>query len=231
MKRSYSNAGISTRRTKVSYKRPRVAKTPEARALQQAKNELYLSRRRNTTELKAVQYEALGQSITNSGTIFNLQTTLTRGTSGLNNFLGNEILPTSLRLNINCAASPTISLPADIFNFIRFIIFQWDDNNSPTVGNILATSNVTSQYLWSSRPHLRILSDQKVAFQQPDPALSSDTEYLYVYVKGKKMEPISFPSATLIPQKGGLWMLAISDSAVTPAPVLSFSSQITFTDI
>lgn len=193
------------------------------------KNEIMMSRRIGNVEQKVTQFQ-YQNSVSNSGTVQDLLSNLIPGTSSLNNHIGNEVLPTSVRIHLSITMGPLAGV-GDGTNICRVIIFQWDDSIVPAVNGVLAIgTSPHSQYLWDNIENLNILSDKMYALKQIVPNTGYDAICDKTYIKGKKVMPVKWNAATGSVQKGGIYALMISDSSVPPAPYFSLYTQVTFTD-
>jgi len=228
MKRGRSNSFQGKR----PYKKPRLYRTPEAKALQEGRQQIAIQRRTSgRTELKVSQYNNAG-SVDSAGTVWQpIASGLTRGTA-YNQFLGNELLPTSFRAQYSIAMGPGVGPTAgDGTNSFRVLIFQWMDSTVPAPAGVLATTNPLSNLLWTNRENIHVLSDKYYALKQASSATASwDMVVDTVYIKGKRMVPIKYNTATNTPQKGEIMMLVISDSSIATHPYFTFFTQLTFTD-
>lgn len=229
MKRQRSNSRTYVNRP---FKRPRSIATPEAKALKE--NTAIIRQQRKTTgrvELK-VTYKNDAGSVTTSGVIDKLTSNLSRGTSGIDNFLGLELLPTSVRVNVGMTMGQSAIAYGDGTNFMRVLVFQWLDSTTPAIGGILqdATSPF-SMTRWENRENIMVLADRLFALKQTGLQQDShDAIAERIYIKGKRMVPIKYNAAGSAVQKGDVYIIILSDSSVTANPYVVYNSQITFTD-
>lgn len=225
----------------VTNKKPRLARQnavmfrykprrPEARALASQTAMVAASRRIGQSENKCTQYNFAHQ-VSNTGVVLNLYSNMSQGTGPLDNYLGNEILPTSIRMNLSITMGPLAGV-GDGTNVCRVIIFQWLDASAPVLGGVLASpSDPHSFLLWNNTENVRVLSDKLYALSQVTAAAGYDALCDKVYIKGKKIMPTKFDQhGAGTTQKGGLYVAILSDSAVAPAPYFQASFQVTYTD-
>lgn len=231
MKRKRSNSQPYNNLTR-PFKAPRRVPTTEQRALMQARQSIAIQRKvSGRTELKVSQYNNNG-AVDSFGTIWQpISAALTRGTA-YNQYIGNEVLPTSFRVQFSIAMGPGVGPTAgDGTNAFRVLVYQWMDSTSPAVSGILSTVSPLSNLLWTNRENIHVLADKYYGLKQASSATASwDMVVDTIYVKGKKMVPIQFNTATSLPQKGEISILVISDSAIATHPYFTFFSQLTFTD-
>ena len=228
MKRGRSNSYQGKR----PYKRPRKTPAPEARALIDARRQIALQRKvSGRTELKVSQYSNAA-AVDSSGAVWQpIASGLSRGTA-FNQFIGNELLPTSFRVQYSIAMGPGVGPTAgDGTNVVRVLVFQWLDSTVPAPAGVLATVSPLSNILWTNRENIHVLADRFHALKQASSATASwDMVVDTIYIKGKKLVPIQYNTITNTPQKGEIMMLIISDSSIATHPYVTFFTQLTFTD-
>lgn len=229
MKRKSSNASFKpNKRYKTldySYSR-----RPEAQVLRAEQREIMLARRVGKTDLKMTT-TFFQNTVDDVGTVHPILTNLTRGTGMVDNYLGSEILPTSLRERLSIAVGPNALANGDGTNVVRVILFQWFDASTPVVAGILQSVNPYSSISWQNRKLIKVLSDKLYGLsQQGDRSLTFDLLTDSIYIKSKKMKPTRFNNAGTGQQDGGLFALFISDSSIAAHPYLSAQLTVTFTD-
>ena len=213
------------------YKKPRYS-TPEARALRQANTTIrYQRKTAGRVEMK-VTYKNDAGSVTTTGVIDQLTANMTRGNAAIDNFLGLEVLPTSVRVNIALTMGQSAIASGDGTNIMRVLVFQWYDSTLPAISGILqdATSPL-SMLRWENKENIKVLADRLYALKQT--GLQQDSHDAIsdrIYIKGKKMVPIQFNAAGNAVQKGNIYIIILSDSSVTANPYVVYHSQITYTD-
>ena len=165
-------------------------------------------------------------AVSNSGTIISMLPRLTKGDGALNQYSGEFIDWRWLRLRvINRVAA------ADSVDSIRTILFQWDDSVAPTVGNVIDISGgvepIVAPKRWGNRRICKILSDQTVTVVS---GADNDNVVTKVFIKGSKVRKSWFGQADTPPVKGGIYVLQVSDSLVTPNPICEVAFEGCFTD-
>lgn len=206
--------------------------TPEAKAMRQANQQIAVQRKTSARVENKVTFYGGAQAISTTGYIQALTDNMARGTAAVDNYLGNEVLPTSVRVNIGLTIGPSAIANGDGTNFMRVMVFQWLDSTTPALSGILNTATSPfSMLYWHNIENIRVLADRLVPLWQP--GLKQDSYYAWsekIYVKGKKMVPIKFNSAGTAAQKGEIYLLVLSDSSITANPYMTYQSQITYTD-
>lgn len=205
--------------------------TPEARALATSRVDIRMARKVNRVDMKMTL--GLFQSgVDNAGTVVNILANLSRGTGMVNEFLGSEILPTSIRERMSIAMGPgSGGVGADGTNVVRVIIFQWYDSSTPAVTGVLQTVSPYSPLRWENKPLINVLSDKLYGVkQQGETSLTYDLVTDVVYIKSKKIKPVRFHQTNTTAQDGGLYALFLSDSSIAPNPYVSANLSVTYTD-
>lgn len=179
-----------------------------------------------------------------SGAIYSLATAgsttaaLTRGSDYLNNFIGQnmDIAGIQFRYQVTGAVSNAV-LTADQNNITRVMLFQWMDSTTPTLSGVLQTAAagqaVLSPVLATNRENINILHDQAYStWCQTSVATEANSNGYVVrkYIKGYKLSPVQMDTGSATYQKGGLYVLVVSDSSVTPNPSFNFYCRTTFTE-
>jgi len=210
-------------------KKRKTSATPEAKALRAMKTEVRVARRPATAAELKKTYSDHQNSITSSGTMYTVLSNLTRGNAALNNYLGDAILPTSVRVTYNVTQGPLGGV-GDGTNVLRMILFQWMDASTPTLAGVLETATVWSSIRWENKDNVRVLADRFICLAQNGSATDSyDNKGEMVYIPSKKLMPIKFNNAGN-PQKGGLYILCTSDSSIAPYPFYTCQATVTYTD-
>lgn len=214
------------------YKRARYPPKPSepgALVIRAQKREIVASRQTGKVELKVTQFQ-YQNSVSNAGHVSDLLSNMIPGTSSVNNFVGNEILPTSVRVHVSITMGPLAGV-GDGTNICRLVLFQWKDSIVPAVNGVLAIGTAPqSQYLWDNIENMNILADRMYALKQIVPNSGYDAICDKIYIKGKNMTPVKWNTSTGAVQKGGIYALMISDSSIPPAPYFSLYTQVTYTD-
>lgn len=213
------------------YKKRRTALNSSAYVIKNQNAMVAASRRIGQSENKCTQVQT-AQAIYNTGFIQNLYYNMSQGTAPLNQYLGNEVLPTSIRMHLSATMGPLAGV-GDGTNICRCIIFQWLDASVPVPAGLLQSpTDPHSFILWNNTENVRILSDKLFAVKQyAGSSTSFDAVTEKVYIKGKKIMPTKFDQhGGGTTQKGGLYCLLLTDSSAAPAPYFNVHWQITYTD-
>lgn len=182
------------------------------------------------------KYTDHSQSVTNvtsTGAITSLLANLVRGDAGKDNFGGNMITPQAITLKYYFATQQT-------YNSCRIMVFQWFDSATPAVTGIIE-SNAThigtiAPILITNKSYIKVLYDQThlLAPTAMDGAGNVGgfgiTQPVKVYIPGKKLKTIRYNSGTNVVQDGNLYVLLISDDAITSYPFVTWYSRVTFSD-
>lgn len=129
----------------------------------------------------------------------------------------------------------------DTYNNIRFIIFQWHPNSSPTATLLLISGpsgnpDIYSQYNHDNRQQYKILFDK--VWKTVGPNLSTSNGITDMTTTGVLKYKISLARATKKAQYIGggaqgtnrLYILYVSDSVLATHPTLAFASKVVFRD-
>lgn len=204
--------------------------TPEAKALQAEKRMVLSSRKTARDELKIHYLTVPSQQVDYGGITFSLLDNITQGPKPVGEYVGSQILPTSVRVNFDV----TLLNGSDQSNHVRCVLFQWLDNGVPVPSGVWnLTSNVGAPFSfvrWENRENVKILRDELIGLAQEYPT-GAQTATRSWYVKSKYLQPIRFAASyddTV--QKGCLCMLVISDSAAADHPYFSAGTQVTYLD-
>jgi len=178
-------------------------------------------------EYKVTDSTTTAGNVTSTGTVVNLLASLTRGDDYINNFLGNRINPAGIQVRYAFRSG-------DPSNIMRVLIFQWMDSTTPVVSGILQTpATCQSAILVSNRTNINVLHDR---IYQGSETYAGALSYFdsvpskSVYIKGKNIFPVEFQAGANTIQKGGLYMLLISDSGAAVHPTASWYTRVTFAD-
>jgi len=186
---------------------------------------------RKNTDWKYCDYSASG-NVTSSGTCLSVFTDLIRGDAGRNEFDGNEIKPSALTLKYYMQTNQT-------YNSVRVLVFQWMDSVTPVPSGILQTTATNfatiSPILVTNKKYIRVLSDRTHVFA---PTAGGDATPIglgtvpvqTIYIPGKRLRPVRVNSSTNVVQDGNIFVLTISDDALTSYPQLYWYSRVTFAD-
>lgn len=171
----------------------------------------------------------VGVNVSNVGVTRSFTQNILEGTGNIER-IGQKIEISSLQLR------GTITR-ADSFNLVRFIVFQWmqDDNAyPPAITDILDPVPVTSSdllgiyapYNYNNSSNFRVLKDRLFTLNNQD----RDVTYFKMKFKKFSRRKLTYDNATSDPTRGSLYMLAISDSDAITHPRLSIWSRLYFKD-
>lgn len=137
------------------------------------------------------------------------------------------------RYTVRCAG-----VTPDFFNFVRVIVFQWNQNTVPTAPDIMdqvITTDYESFYNHDNRSIYKIMYDRTHFLSGAGPAgvvNPQTSNFAHGVVKFMYRFPrkrVNFIAATTTPIHG-LYMIALSDSTASPQPTLVMNSKITYSD-
>jgi len=170
--------------------------------------------------------------VSTAGHIFHLTSNLARGDDGLNGFEGNIIKPKGLTVRYFFAVE-NIS-----HGLCRCIIFQWNDDNSPALSDVIQDAAAAASVLpmqpteISRKSVMKVLHDD-LYYIVPYNGVAANTQGAIstkIYVPGYRMRTIRFnPSSSAI-TCGAIYMLVLSDDATTPGVAAGLSSRLSYTD-
>lgn len=166
-----------------------------------------------------------------SGTVYDLFTNLARGDNATNSIEGSKLIAKNVKVRVQVAA-------ADLSNAFRCIIFQWNDASTPGVTGVLSPNIISSTSApfayrnWTNRHLYTILADvQGQTTANPNAGGGNGPVVNFVmYYKGRKLRPTYFASTSATIQKGGIYLLVVSDSSAVSHPGILFTSEIVYTD-
>jgi hypothetical protein len=122
---------------------------------------------------------------------------------------------------------------ADIYSTTRFLIIRWKPNNfehTPTVSDLfqnLGSDAVYSTFRWAYRADFQVLYDEFIAQAgtATNPTNSGNiTKHFRLKLGGIKQQ--FFNDSTY--STNSLWVVAVSDSAITPSPLLNITTRFVF---
>lgn len=216
--RSQSSMAISSRR-----KKPRLQRQ-DATVAAVVRKEL-----RKKTDWKYTDVSSAAASVSSTGFVTSLLSSLVRGDTGLNAFDGNIINPQAITLKYFAHTS-------EIRNCLRVMIIQWFDASAPVISGVIqngstgiacvAPTNITN------KAYIKVLYDRthQMSPQAPSGVGEGIIEPVTVYIPGKRLRPIRYNATTNVVQEGQLYILCVSDDALTPSPQITYYSRVTFSD-
>lgn len=172
-----------------------------------------------------------GELINHNGTVFSLLSTLSRGDNSLNNFRGDTITPLSLKMRYTLLAN-------DQPQNMRVIIFQWFQSSTPTPAGLLDTPNSFlgtalapfSDKQFDNRKTYKILYDKFHNLTNTGAGDNNISHGVEVYIPSVAFQPIEFVYNSGAPQKGGLYVCAVSDSSAPTHPSFFYVCSIIASD-
>lgn len=160
-----------------------------------------------------------------NGTVFSATTNLARSDDAVDSFTGNVIRPQRLRMRYSWSTNQDYST-------VRLLCFQWFDAAVPSPSGLLQNIGVISApfqpILWTNRTKIRVLYDRTHCLK-PRVSAGYDAKAFSFDVTGGFSNMI-FASGSTNPQMGGIYYLPISDDAVISYPLISFASELIYTD-
>lgn len=184
------------------------------------------TRSRSNIEYKIADAAAASAAIDNTGGVVNLLNNLQRGDSYVNRFQGKTIKPTGVTLRYTMRAN------GDASNIMRVLCFQWLKDGTPTVSTVIQTAGTwLAGVNMDNKQYINVLSDKVWCLN--DQYQNSYSQYgteKAIYIKGKKIFPVEFASATDTVIKGGIYMLLISDSGTASHPLITYYTRVMFAD-
>jgi len=110
--------------------------------------------------------------------------------------------------------------------------FQWFDAAVPSPSGVLQNISVISApfqpILWTNRTKIRVLYDKTYCLK-PRVTSGYDAKSFGFDINGG-LSTIVFASGTTNPQMGGIYFLAITDDSAISYPLISYASELIFTD-
>lgn len=178
-------------------------------------------------ETKVTFYEATGQ-IQYSGTIAALTANILQGDGSIDRCQGVMIRPKRLRLRYTWTMQVASS-----FNTVRLMIFRWRDAVVPSPAGILhevgtPTAPLSPLY-WTNRHKITVLYDHVETLYDHGGGVAASTRSAEINVGGNIVFP-NVSGAGAAPQDNGLYVLYITDDALTPAPTVTIYTELTYTD-
>lgn len=166
-----------------------------------------------------------------NGTVYNLLNNMARGDGSVDNFEGAHISPKTIHARVQLAAY-------DATNIFRLILFQWSDSSTPVTSGVLDPALVGTAYApvgyrnWTNRHVYKILVDRTIQLQNTAYLTGGNGNVITfdMFYKGKKLRNVYYASASATIQKGGLYLLCVSDSSVAQHPGITFTCETVFTD-
>lgn len=147
---------------------------------------------------------------------------------GDQNYIGTQVKPTWITFRGFVEAG-------DTFDHVRIIVVQWNKGNGDfgDIRDILQfTGNVKapfSPYNVDQKHRFRVLYDKTLSVQS-DTASGRIIAPIHFNIKTKQLKKIVYKDGAGTIETGGIYMYAVSDSAVAPHPLLTGSGRTYFVD-
>lgn len=169
-------------------------------------------------------------SFTSGGSVVPMSFNIIEGDNVFSERQGNKITPTALKLKYSWQASGAV----DENNLVRLMIFQWkddDNSNPPSVLNEFVdvstqgTQNFPNTQVWfAGHKNFHLVYDSgvnAVNYQTSNGCIAKN-----VNLYAKKLHNIEFSTGS----RGwnNLYLVAMSDSAVSPHPQLRIQAQLEY---
>jgi len=150
---------------------------------------------------------------------------------GVRQRTGDDVLHKSISLTYQL-----VQLNADIYSDTRIIVFEWMPNTGllvPVLADILdntAAIGLYSHYTWDLRDQYKILYDKihSLSGLTTAPTANSNVNVLNHKIRLPKVKAEYATAATTGSKQ--IYSLWISDSAIAPFPVISWTSRYNYTD-
>lgn len=144
---------------------------------------------------------------------------------GDSDYIGQRIDLQTLMINMSVYTPTSGVTPNDETNFMRVIIFQWKDDSTPTVQELLsAPSNYLSCYNVSKRQSYKVLWDKIFSITRVGTNAKS------ISLKTSNFARVMTFNNVGVSQKNQIYLLAISDSTAATNPILQYYSRVYYTD-
>jgi len=142
---------------------------------------------------------------------------------GAAQYVGTTIRPTYVMIK-------GLITPADATNLVRVFVIQVITTGTPTVSNLLQSVGNIRAPLSSLDVHYdktyRVLADRLYSVD----TTSVVQKYFKIKIGMRQMRPIHFQGASGAYETGGLYVLAVSDSAIAAHPIMRMYWRIHYKD-
>lgn len=220
MKRTRSQVVFTPKRDKRQPKRRRIVKSSVQGLIASSRS-----------EAKVIDFFD-NISPTSAGIVRTSVSSFSSGTGYRNQFVGRTLFPISLDIRLQIVGPGGAVAPTDQFDSVRLVVFQWMGNLAPTVATVLQTASNISPILEDSKNDLNILADRMYPLWCTSALTNFNSWNSYmerIFIKGRRMVPINMNSTPVF-VSGGLYYLAIANSAAAPVPQVGITFRITFLD-
>lgn len=178
--------------------------------------------------IKFYDYIVAPSNVTTTGSVSSCYT-IAQGTAQ-GQRIADKVWIKGMELSLTCTTANS-----DIFNRVRCIIFRWKMNSgyySPSIASILQTpgvSGVESPYYFEGSSDYRVIYDRLYNLSG---TASAPTIFSQVTDRRKMKIPTECTAynANVLTGTGVFYILLLSDSAISPYPVVSFSLRTYYVD-
>ncbi len=214
MKRQRNATAISTRRVKPKLSAPQAAAVRTEVSRQMARK----------TEFKVTDTQA-SFSVSTAGSSISLLNVISRGETGFNDFVGNQIMPKWLQVRYEVTVGT-----GQVRNMLRVMIVQSNLLGTPTPADLLQAINAQISPL-SARNHDR-QTNYKILHDELHAVNENGTPNIVrnIFIPGNKLRKVTFDDPGLNLTSGGISILTISDDAIVAFPAIAWYSRIKFSD-
>lgn len=161
--------------------------------------------------------------IDNAGSIVSLSDVAQGDTDNTRN--GDSLFASSLGMRYHWVG-------ADAYNTMRLIIFQWNQDDVPSVGDILldvgVVSSCTENYNTDQASHYKIMYDHTITATQAVTGQGYSGPFMAKKLRVPRSK-IQFNGGGTV-GTGKIYYLALSDSAAASHPSLLFTSRLNYRD-
>lgn len=204
---------------------------PTKRRRTQSTTQVVRKELRRLSDVKYTDSFSGAANMTTTGTFVSALANLARGDNGLDAFNGNVIFPHYYSLKYNVQT-------INIYNYCRVMVFQWMDATTPVLGGILQNTTASiatvSATLVTNKQYLRVLYDKTFCVA---PTAGGDTTCIgngvfsdTVFIPGNRIKKIRYNATTGFCQDGNIYLLFMSDDAVSTFPSITYYQRVAFFD-
>lgn len=203
------------RTSRRTYRRRYTRKTSTASKVNKA---LYLAKKaQSQKELKWHQVTTGASNVNVDGSLVSLSSVAQGDANNMRD--GNVIYPTSVKLRLTLDKSS-----ADAVTRMRIIIFRWISETPEQIIDVLDSVSLTAFKSDSFRYQSQILYDKVHTLSE------GQVPEKFVTVSCKLRGLIAFADGAAVPNRNGIWMIFLSDSAVATSATLRYTSRLYFKD-
>lgn len=205
-------------------------KTKRQQEIYRIASEVYDQKEQDEVELKYFDRAEIDfAAIDNAGSIYSLSNTITQGV-GVSQRVGDSIKLKSLNFRIEVRGN----LGSGDYHNMRVFIVRWFSDGTPAVADLLAfTTNTQLRHLcqlnMNNTSHFKVLYDNtfSVGRNSTDDLPEVINDKFYLALRG---EARWIGGGGTTPERGHVYLVAISDSASVDAPQLNATIRLRYTD-